>query len=74
MQHNCEFGTQIKNTQRVASFQDTQKIVRYDMSDLERSLWQHRIMANRRRKSFRVTLALSLWQHRIVENRRGKVV
>ena len=44
--------------QRVESFQDTQKIACYDMSHLERFFRQHRIVENRRRKLFNVTLAL----------------
>ena len=40
------FLTQIKNTQRVASFQDTQKIVRYDMSHVKLFSWHYRIVEN----------------------------
>ena len=39
---------------RVASFQDTQKTVRHD-TNLQQFLWQHRIVANRQRKSFRAS-------------------
>ena len=54
-QHRCKFLDSNQNTQGVASFQDTQKIVRSDM--LYQADFCCNIMANRWRNSFGVTLA-----------------